>query len=266
MLGVFAPDGKMVDSGLTPLLDEFGVKLGDNRVLVFQYTGDLTDQPPIVAKTRVSPDVEHKLAASLDRATLRTLAGVRTVDPKPGAPGPFRVDPILVVPPQTRVCFLAWAEENLATKLGDLMHEYFTEDNRPERADPEKIDKLTSNPKFTTQLSVAVTVAETGGRPTNPHQLSAEGKPRMVVIGTSDIANDENISREGGDSFAVVGSSLGYLREKPEMIGIPAKTHERYKPSDKAGDSYWSMVMQPFVFMFFGILGLGLAVWFVRQR
>jgi hypothetical protein len=264
LLGTVVREGKMVPSGLEPLLDEYGVKVGDNHVMAFPV--DDANAPPIVATSLVSQTAEHKLAVSLERVALIRLSDVRTVEAKAGGVGAYRVEPLLVVVPRSGLCKLAWAETDLNKRADQILREKFLDKNDPQAIDIEKFAAAYKDPNYTQQLPVAVTVADSSALPPGHPGVSAEGKPHMVVIGSSQIASDELVGPEGSQYYAVVASSLGYLREKPEMIGIPAKAHDKYMIGPRAAESYWSMIMQPMLFMLCGIFGLGLCVWVIRQR
>jgi len=62
----------------------------------------------------------------------------------------------------------------------------------------------------------------------------------------------------------LIASSLAWLRERPENIGIEAKKREYYIMDPNANIS--RMIWLPFGLMMFSVVGLGLGVWVVRRR
>jgi hypothetical protein len=264
LLGVVtAPDGTMVDSGLDSFLGAYGVDVGKNRVMAFEVRDPAA--PYVGVKQASFDSPERKLAKSIDNLLI-PLPNVRTIDPKQAEQ--FRVEPLLVVQPDPfSYRRFAWAETDLAKPADRLIREYFLDDRG--QLDRQKFIKASQNPNFNRELSVGVTVAEgQGGRV--PHGMPSDSKPRMVVIGNSYIAADEiqdsPQARETIDyGYSLIDSSIGYLREKPELLGIEAKKHETFVLGEKGSENFAPMVLQPLALMFLGVLGLGLGIWVVRQ-
>src|SRR5262249_6454244 len=114
------PDGTMVQTGLEPFLAEFGVKVGNNRVL--HLSGKYTRNPTAIVATPNQDEMFRKqnpVAAPFFQLAFM-LYEARTVDPQ-GSERPsqtrYKAEPLLVAPPDQ----LVWAETDLVGRLEDIL-------------------------------------------------------------------------------------------------------------------------------------------------
>ena len=269
LLGPEVAAGNMAPTGLEGLLGEFGVELGNNRVLAFGVKYDPegyfgTATIPVSVDSSGAESGDHKLTESLENATV-ILPELRTVDTRPGGDNKYAADTLLVAQANKRfaagLIAFVWAETNLdLRKIDDLTSARFLDKN--DQPDLQKLEAAKRDPK-SRSLPIAVTVVERQA-PTSPHQ-AADGKPKMIVIGNSVIASDAAMgSDQARYCYSIISSSLAYLREKPNLIGIEPKQRGSYKLNIDA--DVGTMLLQPLAFMFLGVVAFGLGIWVVRQR
>jgi hypothetical protein len=96
-------------------------------------------------------------------------------------------------------------------------------------------------------------------------------KPRLLVLGNARFASDEGLQRYSARGRGVgypfidlVSSSLAWLRERPNSIGLDPKNRKVFMLSEKTNVS--RMIHLPTVVMLLCIFGMGFGVWVVRRR
>lgn len=253
LLDVNVRDGQMVQTGLEGFLKEYNVDVGNNRVLNLRSTN------PLQVLVLANPGLRgtNNLAAAFDRVPI-VMYDVRTVRPHPsGVPTAgtnFQAQPLLQVPPGLD----AWAEDNLRVEPTQYVNDM------AEHHEKELAAKISPEP---IPVAVAVTESTRPGNPNDPHAFmnpSSDQKPRLVVFGDATFACNAAVRQGNAMGADFLASSLAWLRERPEAIGIPPKKRGEYqmKPETNVG----RMVSLPFVLMSCGVIGLGLGVWVVRRR
>jgi hypothetical protein len=252
---VIADKTKMERTGLEEMLGEFGVQVGDNRVMQIG-----APRNPLLVGVFTNPAKEvrsrNPVAAAFDQGFL--FYNVRTVQPSGPIPNRpeanrYRVDPLLVVPSQEDV----WAETQLRIDPIEQVRALMKPDARKEL-----LEKLSPD-----NLTVGVAVSEQGGLP-DPHTMTppSDGAPRLVVIGDATLASNWSIQRGNiGGQYDLFYSILSWLSERPNDIGIEAKKQDVYEV-DPINVNFARMVWLPAALMFVGIIGLGAGVWVVRRR
>jgi len=252
---VLSPEKTMQATGLEPFLAEFGVQVGNDRIL--RIPSAFMPNPELVL-VQTNPDrmarQRNPLAdAFTDQAF--SLYKCRTVKPQTAGPQPntkYRADTLLVAAPSQQQYL--WAETNLETDPRQLMEEL---DKRKEL-----VDRLSMEP-----LPVAVTVTETQpGAGGGPHAMApSEEKPRLIVFGDATLVSNRVMSdRSGGAYYDLVSSALAWLRERPSNIGIEPKKSDVYVLNQAANVS--RMIWLPLILLSVSIVGLGTGVWVVRRR
>jgi hypothetical protein len=253
LLDVNIRDGQMVQTGLESFLTEFNVDVGNNRVLNLRSPNPL--QVLVVANSGLRST--NNLAAAFTGVAI-PMYDVRTVRPRPsGVPTggtSFQAEPLLLVP----VGLDAWAEDNLRVEPTQYVADMI------EHHQKELAAKLSAE---SIPVAVAVTESTRPANPNDPHAFmnpSSDQKPRMVVFGDATFACNAAVRQGSLMGADFLASSLAWLRERPEAIGIPPKKRGEYqmKPDANVG----RMVSLPFVLMSCGVIGLGLGVWVVRRR
>jgi hypothetical protein len=217
--------------------------------------GSLKETVPFPQRIRVSANPQlvnvNPVAKAFEDLVL-PVYDCRTIRPVQGATsnrGNYQVDVLL----QTRENDV-WMEENLSDPV-KLANDYYQNRN-------ELKNKLSREP-----LPVAVAVSESGPSDTmDPTRRPApsQSKPRLIVFGDATIACNEYMKGSRTDVYSLIASSLAWLRDRPDNIGIEAKKREYYIMDPNTNIS--RMIMLPFGLMVFAVVGLGLGVWVVRRR
>jgi ABC-type uncharacterized transport system len=251
LLDVFvSPEKTMQQTGLEPLMAEYGIDVGNNVVLT------LSLRPPVGVITLMNPDESLKdrnaIAAAFGSSQFQQWK-VRTVTPLPpgrNQPTSYRQDPLLMVPPDLGI----WAETNVAADPYELIAEFRKRDELRTIISPDP-------------LTIAVAVSESASRmPGNPHaSLGAEDKPRLVVVGdVTWVGNRFMAQNLNIPYFDLFSGMLSWLRERPNNIGIEAKKRETYNLTPTA--DLTRMFLMPTILTLVAIVGLGAGVWVVRRR
>lgn len=240
--------GKLVILAIN--VDEFQKKIETNlEAFAKKYGVEMERDVILRARERASPIVPVVADPSGNNELARGFAdeefyfdSPRTVRPGSSAEG-YRAETVLVVPPLPQ--FIYWADKNLDAvrnpqfrfitllRNPDTFRKYLFRENRP----------------------VAVAVKD------------RDGKPRMVVYGAAVWATDMPVVPLGRPSppyQALFASTLEWLGERPEFIGIPPRTSKFYMIKSDA--SVERMTFVPLSVMLLGFIGLGLGVWAVRRR
>lgn len=242
--------GEMVQTGLEPLMAQFGVKVNADRVLVFSKNPlrvlALTDP------RSNNPIVRAFLSQGTWTATFK-LYDARTITPAPvNPPGRFTVENLLISMPQMP----CWVEKDLKASPSALVTQMRQSDS----------DKL--GEKLTHQLPLAVTVTE--GKAPSPvpgHDfMSKDGEPRLIVFGDASWATNNIMLDATPDNYSLFSSCLSWLAGRHD-IGkrIPSAERKVYRLEVAPGDEKRLTVL-PGILLLFGVVSLGFGVWVVRRR
>jgi hypothetical protein len=254
-------DGKMAKTGLEPLLTEFSVQAGNDRLLA------LRSRNPLDLIAYPNPEGNNPIArAFFPRGSFQPVAfgltDARTVNPAPANPaGPARysAETLLMVPAELILVPESDLNADPQTVAADM------------RADLQKNGgKKYSGRILRSEPSVAVTVSETKGQapPIPGHEfMGGESQPRMVVFGDASwVANSELSGRDGKTNFDLFASCVNWLRERPD-IGAQAvadKARAEFRlPKDVGG---LRLLVLPVMLILLTVVCLGTGVWVVRRR
>jgi hypothetical protein len=238
--------GEMVPTGLEPLMAEYGVKVGNDRVMPLQVVA--------VSNPQSSNPIARAFISQGRWTALFRLYDGRTVAPANSAtpPARFTAETMIFNHPRMDV----WAETDLKADPSALIREL--------KQDQQKLlNKISEQP-----LSLAVTVTE--GKTPAPipgHEFMAkDGEPRMVVFGDASWVSNSILLQATPDNFALFSSSLSWLAGRHD-IGerIPTSTRNVYRLKVAPGDD-WRLILLPGVLMMMGVFALGFGVWVVRRR
>jgi hypothetical protein len=253
---VLDPSRNVVQTGLEPFLAEYGVQLGMDRVLCVPLR-QLNRRNPLQIPVTPDPRSNNPIVSAF-RGTVFILPELRPVRPQ-SPPGNqpmqrYQADALLLALGQ-----YCWAETNLRASPVELAQDLIKEENTAELR-----KKLGQN------IPVAVTVGEpTPPSLTDPHAAlrgGGEQKPRMVVFGGSTFCSNRYMALTEDDMYyELFASSLAWLRERPQNIGVEPKRRNTYKLKVPEEDST-RMHLMPALFMLISIVGLGTGVWLVRRR
>jgi hypothetical protein len=247
---------KIEETGLEPLLLEYGVRLNNDRLL----NADDSERDATVVIGVVNPDSTTPMVSSFSsrgRFVPFKFRLARSVDPAAGAEGPvsrFNVQSFVVGYGPV------WSEKNLT-----LDAEAKAEQLRKNDAELEK-----AVGKGFPTIAVTATEPRMGAR-SNPHAFMGGGEqqPRLVVFGNAAWISDSIMSEPSfrGPNFALFTSCMSWLRERPDVTSDISESDERklFVLEPKPGELL-PMFLQPAFLMILAVVGLGGAVWVIRRR
>jgi hypothetical protein len=259
LLGVGAqPDGTMAPTGLEPLLAEYGVQPGNERLI------RVDSRDPLDVEGIVNPAGRSTLARaySPDRGVLQlfSFSDARTVNAQPAnptAPSRYTTEDLVFTLP---------APDQYVVRVADL--------NSPpdvyaaELRKKQNIDRLRREVSAR-PLPLAVTVAEGEGAPPQipGHDFMRETQPRMIVFGNAGwISNSEVDARNGRIYRELFINCVNWLRGRPDIGTQPieAKTRSEYRLPDKAYTT--RLLVEPIALILLFVISLGTGIWVVRRR
>jgi hypothetical protein len=246
------PQQGLVKTGLEPIFSEWGVEVGNNRLLHLP-TNLIRNPTQILAYTSETEARRptNPIAAAFPDPVI--LYGARTIDPKAAdasTPAKLRAETLLFATPNQYL----WAETDVLANPMELVDEVMR------KGDTARLSRKA--------LSAAVTVSEpVPGAGGGAHAgMQMDQKPRMVVFGDSAIVSNALTTSPGTGIpyFDLFSSCLSWLRERPSNIGIEPKKSDVFVVNPAMNTT--AMVWVPLVLMLVGIIGLGAGVWVVRRR
>ena len=245
---------KLLRTGLEPLLAEYNVKLGENRILVMSRTPlnafyfPMADSPNAIARAFDTGDSPRRFE----------FVNSQTVEPiAEQAPGKL-VEKLLVTPEN----FPAWRETNFDIEPFARVQKLLND--RP------LMNRTLSRDRDPMCIAVAVSDQGAGAAPRIPgHEGLAKDTPRMVVFGTASWLDNESLA--GADRVThmdLFTSSLSWLREKTaagDTSTLEGKERKLYSLglTDEQRDR---VTFMPLLILVLGIFGMGMGVWVVRRR
>lgn len=250
LLDTRVQDGKMLHTGLEPLLRSYGVEISDKRILTN------TDKPESVLVAS-NPETTNPLATSFSGLGRRILYfhEPRRVQAAQGGNRLYKVDEVFT----TLSGRLVWEESNLTAPGLDLLNRYLKQ--APE-----------DRPKAEVDVPVAVAVSETKPQPGLPAghvPVSAEA-PRMVVFGDASWLSDDEVSGDRGtNSVDLFATCVSWLRGRSDLGPdvAPDKDRADFTLRDKLQpDDVRRLEWLPLGLLFVSIAGLGGGIWVIRRR
>ncbi|MFT0818566.1 GldG family protein [Synechococcus sp. W60.3] len=226
--------GPRVDAGLDPLLEEWGVVLGDDFIIEVSSVSQLLGTGPAVALVTTYGD--HPITAPLAEQRLMTLFPLaRSVDTE--VREGIQATPLLRTSPQS------WGETSPNLEAGPLQFD----------PDQDKPGPLT--------LGVALTRQVKGDQKTSESQ-EGPTEARLVVIGNVNFALDGNLRQQGNRDLFL--NTLNWLTERTEQISIRPKSITDRRLAVTGQNFRWlvlgSTVLLPLV-----ALGSGAVLWWQRR-
>jgi hypothetical protein len=251
---------KFLATGLEPLLGEYGVKLGMNRIIAFRSENPTASYyEAYIDENAPASTNPIALAFASRRDTGRRVfpfTNVRTVEPLAEKGGDKIVDRLFVADLTMFIRVEKDADRDPAAVVAAV------------RSQADLIKAIDR-----TEQTIAVAVSDRGGPPGAPRDEAHAGvtkdTPRMVVFGTSSwVANDGLAGRTGVVRMDLVNNCISWLREKGalgEGISVDPKERKLYDlnvpPPNRT-----RFLFLPVGLMLLGVMGLGLGVWVVRRR
>lgn len=247
--------GPLVRTGLEALAAEYGVRVGENRVI-----NPSSAREPLLLNVIANPVGKNPIARAFSNEsegfTPFAFYAARTVDTvstNPGAPAPNPAETLIIAYPTRR--YLVDTELN-ASPTG-LVEEL-------QRMPPDQARaRLTNQP---TSLAVAVTEGQAPPPIPNHEFLAKEGQPRLIVFGDASWISNRLEQQLAPFHFNLFVSCLSWLAGRGDIgTRVPPTQHDLYHIKAPPG-SGWRLMLLPGALMILGVLALGLGVWVVRRR
>jgi hypothetical protein len=257
LLGPTGPDrqqaNQMVQTGIEPLLRDFGVNAANEQILLISGPGGRRmqrgDGRPVpeyvtVGALQSGVDARHPLAM-IGKVDIQFWLDVRRLEPQPGVR--MQLDTVMVS------LGITWLEGDMNKSNLESMQKILSDD--------EEAKKRVHREPF----PVLVTASESTADPTDPHaRPDQKPTPRLVVFGCSTLATNRYVrAQAGGIEFDLIRGSIDWCRERYTQIGIEPKSYRRYMLPKSA--SLWNLFYLPLAAMGLGVFGLGLIVWNIRR-
>jgi hypothetical protein len=256
-------EGKMAKTGLEPLLAEYGVQAGSDRLLALANARNPLDLTTITNGQSNNPIAKAFYPPGGFGVTPFFFNDVRAVMPlpsNPNAPPKYSVETLMLAP----------LRQNLTYAQADLNADPDVVANQLRELAKQDQDKFFEKLVQRTP-SVAVTVSDSKNAPPpipgHDFMKGGESKPLMVVFGDATwISNKAMATDEGANNYDLFVSCVNWLRERPD-IGVQAvdeKTRSVYRLSEDI--SITRLLIMPVMLLLVTVMCLGTGIWIVRRR
>lgn len=261
-LGLVGEGAAMGQIGIEPVLAEFNVKIGNDRLLAVQ---PLVNPAFVMLVALTNPNSNNPVARAFFQEGrspktfyFQDARAVESVPDNPAAGGRWSAETLLIALDQQYVI----GEANLQASPRDVARDL-------SRHIPELKKRLQS---LTQPVPLAVAVSEaSGGMPRDPFHagLNKGGEPRLIVFGDARWISDPELqTRNGVDHADLFASGLSWLRGRADIGSGPEDTDKErvaYQPSIPPGSENRIRYLPGFLLLFV-ILMIGMGVWVVRRR
>lgn len=240
-------DGKIVRTGLEPLLERFGVALQD-KLLMSPRFESLDYYDALVVPTNARHPVPDLFSDGVG-----AWSKCRPLTPLPPQPGgPFQTIPLFISLPRRA----SWLEDGVPADLGRVLSELQSSGEVRRRKG------YTDSPRM---LGVAVSEKAPPPAPGKPQDPPT---PRLAVYGAGEFASDANTrtrsATETAAAVVLVSATADWLRGRETVgAGEGTKTYATYKLNPAADDT--RLVLLPLGLALLIVVGLGAGVWVIRR-
>jgi hypothetical protein len=262
MLDVVANrEGALVETGLEKFLEEFGVKVGNERILTVP-TNQFTLEP-LRIYAEANGGSRNPVAIAFAQEPPIIFFEARPVSPK----SPEANQPSTAYSAETifQDRFLSMIEK---PPLHADPRDYLQKLIKDSRNDKERAKAFEASLSETVSVAVAVTSWAPPSGDDDPRAFMRQGnqQPRMVVFGDATWISNKEITRPGAGGYELFLSTLSWLRERPN-IGKTADPKERkFYTLSASPDAVTRLQWLPGVLICVGLLGVGGGIWVVRRR
>ena len=259
-VGIVEEGSSMAPIGLEPVLAEYNVRLGNERLLAVQsfvnprYTSILAATNP--ASNNPVARAFFQEGRSPTKFVLPDARSVQAGAVNPNMPSRWTTESLLVAFEDQLVI----GEANLKASPGDVVRDLIRK--------PEELRKrLLPSP-----VPLGVTVSESSSNMPQDMAhagLNRGGEPRLIVVGDArwiaDPILDTRFGIDHGDLFA---SCLSWLRGQSDIGSGPEDTDKErvaYQPAIAPGSGLRVLFLPGFL-LILAVVTMGLGVWVVRRR
>jgi hypothetical protein len=253
---IVGADKKMISTGLDGLLAQYSVEIPAERIITMPVNFPLEAVDVLAI---MNPRLEQNPLVTYFGTTRLEFEDCRPVRAQSAPPGAsrFNAQPLILVGS------FSWAEANVAAEPSRLVADIM-------RNEEERAKKIRAIRSTMGSLAVAVAVTESNFNPNDPHAMMrgpTEQKPRMVVFGTAGMASNRNMAEQAGTlNFDLLASTIDWLRDRPNTIGIAAKQRNAFVLVRGSDAEDFRMKYLPIMLVAACVLGLATGVWIVRRR
>lgn len=266
----FAPDGKVLPTGLEGVLGGFGVQIGQD--IIYSVVSRAADRDPTIINIKpipqlgIDPDIEDSMLALVSNSTNGVeFRDSRSVKPIPANAG-FDVKGLLY----------ATSPMIIRGPSGQRMVVWTEAINRPKPIEfvqglmkSEEIMKI-DFPQL--PPSVAVTVRNRGSQqppqnPMAPPPPAKLGEPRMVVFGDATFLTDTEAQATADLGSNMVLTTLAWVRGKPELDSgdVQPKERKAYRLNIDS-DTFTRLIWLPPVWLLVSVILIGVGVAILRRQ
>ena len=269
---IFDQDGKMVQTGLEPLLEENRIRLRNDRLICPTFKEARLLTPLQILGIADLNSAKNPIVSALGsgdegRVLAFRFQNARSLEILPpnvqGGPAMLQTESIIQIPRN----FLVWGSTNLN---GDPM-QMAAERLRNET----ELEKTYNMPALTIAASVALSQSPQmppGMPPDHPAPTGTQ-RPVMVVFSdatwVSNLFLDTRQRERTSSNWTLFANCLTWLRERPDL-GVKIDPRERdifeVSPEVRSKISLFRLLILPGILMLVAVIGLGVGVWVVRRR
>jgi hypothetical protein len=251
-------DGTMIQTGLEPFLEQFGVKVNNDRLLILPNN---RTRFPLQIIVLGNPAARNPLAVAF-RSEQFLLNEVRTIQAKPSDPNnPFNrytAESFLLAPDRFTIIEQPPFHTDPTKYVADLLKDLETDKKQEQQLQ----NMLTKTPPI---VAVTVTEPKEPGPDADPHaRLRTKQEPRLVVFGDASWVANQEISRSG--NFDLMYGTLNWLRERPEIGQMAEPKERKFFNLTASPEGITRLEWLPGFLICLAIIGLGGGIWLVRRR
>jgi ABC-type uncharacterized transport system len=251
-------DGKMLLTGLEPLLREYSVEAGNNHIMGIMRP----DLPGLILGHASERTQIGKAFTSEGHYYPFVFLDARTMSPSPPVPGQessYTAEELVVTDRDPDNGIPPWAEDDLADAASATYLDRLVKDRAKLRA------KIGSG----RPLSLGVVVSESANPMLPPGHpgVSKDQTPRLVAFGDAIWLSNGTIegTNIGPNNVELFRSCVRWLRERKALAPPPTKERPTYALgiTEDAATRLWRL---PATLMLIAVVALGGSVWVVRRR
>lgn len=208
-----APDGGFIQTGLEPLLLEFGVQVGDDLVV------DPANPLPFFGAETIFVNIygNHVITRALDQAQLPVIVPLGRSIRSAGQPDGLEITELMLTSVD------GWGETDLLNL------------DQVERQEADLPGPVSLAVAVESSAASANEVPESEAGELLPGEGTENtGDLRMVVIGDSDFASNSQMQQVPNATF--LANSLNWLVDRETLVGIPSKAPEQVRLSLTRGE------------------------------